>query len=101
MVCIFFLSKVTALSLAKWMIFQIFKETIAENIAEREFYLVQSPCNVCDNFTWLLKKSAMPNTTARTVPSPTSRSFSYQLESPSPTKWYCFWNNRTVESFII
>lgn len=66
----FCLDKSITLSLAQWMIFQIFKETIAKTTVYRDFYLVHSLCNVCDNKTWLLIVSAMPNATARPFPSP-------------------------------
>lgn len=75
------------------MVFQIFKETIAKNKFERDIYMVHSLCNipyVCDNLTWLQKKSAMPNTTARTFPSPNGISFSYHLESPKSHKMVLF-----------
>lgn len=66
----FFLDKSITFSLAQWMIFQIFKETIAKNTVYRDFYLVHSLCNVHNNLTRLLIMNAMPNTTARPVPSP-------------------------------
>lgn len=68
--CFVFLDKSITLSLAQWMIFQIFRETIAKTTVYRDFYLVHSLCNVCDNKTWLLIASAIPNATARPFPSP-------------------------------
>lgn len=68
--CFVFLDKSITLSLAQWMIFQIFRETIAKTTVYRDFYLVHSLCNVRDNKTWLLIASAIPNATARPFPSP-------------------------------